>query len=255
MKRNSYYRVIHGKANSLKAILFALFYHFSGVPRVTMEVFLRKNFGERHFSFGVALVVAFFLCVFPFLFVELSMGQRGNPWIDFLKHYLTWYIFFGCFMWKSWNHYKAIQLEKKDGFNYEKSSVYEGDIHPFFFGLRYKGREFTPLEIECILEPSIFFGAGLILLLLGQWVGVLLFVCSIIYGLSYRALYHAGDMMILDYIDNLLYGKYMEDAYMNNMHPSENHGVVFRGRHVMSEATRKEMASAVCEQEEIYTAQ
>jgi len=254
MIRNSYFRAIHGMASSLKMQFFALIYQFSGIPRMVMEAFLRKNFGERHFSFSLALAIAFILMAIPVQYLDFGMGQRGNPGLDFLKHYLTWYIFVGVFIWQSWKHYQVIQKEKMDGFNYDKSSVYEGDVHPFFFGLRYKGRAVTAFEIECFIEPAVFLGAGLILAILGQSIGWLFIICSLIYGMSYRALYYAGDIMILDYIDQKLYNEYLEKAYMNNMHPSETHGVQFRGRHINNEVTRREMAPALVDNEKTYTA-
>ena len=54
MQKNLYYRAIARRENMFKLLLLSFFNFFSSYARLLLEVFTRKNFGERYFRLSSA---------------------------------------------------------------------------------------------------------------------------------------------------------------------------------------------------------
>ncbi|CAG5011145.1 hypothetical protein DYBT9275_04891 [Dyadobacter sp. CECT 9275] len=60
MKTNLYYRAVFRRQSMLNEFVMDFFLYFCSYPRLMLEVFVRKNFGERYFSFFSALMIGYF---------------------------------------------------------------------------------------------------------------------------------------------------------------------------------------------------
>ena len=54
MTKNLYYRTVFMRVNSIKEIILGFFLAIASYPRMLLEVFTRKNMGERYFSLATA---------------------------------------------------------------------------------------------------------------------------------------------------------------------------------------------------------
>src|SRR6056297_2426434 len=62
-QNETYFRKVYRRF-SIKLILLSFFYQISSWPRLVIEVFIRKNMGERYFSIGQSIIV-FLILVAP----------------------------------------------------------------------------------------------------------------------------------------------------------------------------------------------
>jgi hypothetical protein len=109
-----------------------------------------------------------------------------------------------------------VEIQYKPGvFDFARFSLYSGDIHPRFFALHPLGHKLSVRAVEIFYEPAVFFVAGLVLWFLGQKLGVLFMVSSVLYGLSYAGAYKKGDNFVLDKIDVIILNEEYEDAFVN----------------------------------------
>lgn len=64
MKKNLYFQTMFQRTNGIKMIILDFFLSIASWPRLMIEVFIRKNFGERYFSLAAAITITviLFLC-------------------------------------------------------------------------------------------------------------------------------------------------------------------------------------------------
>jgi len=126
MKRDLYYSRSLRRENLLKKTFLGFFQYFASYPRLLLEVFVRKNFGERYFQLNSALWLAFLLALWPVLKTKLinpirnlwhsgaiphDIAGRSTPHHHAVPHsfpltpdemlmpqYLGWYIFLALFL-------------------------------------------------------------------------------------------------------------------------------------------------------------
>lgn len=204
---NGFYRAIIRRRHFISTFILPIFYDLCSWPRLLIEVFIRRDFGERYFSFSIALFVAILLAAYPIL--TANIGPMFNTYDYSSSHhswtrYITWYLFIILFLHFSYKRHREIKTSP-GVYDFARLSTNSGVFN--FIPLLYllptkKNRNFR--FIETILEPGMFFAIGSILALMGQSLGSLLVICSILYSLGYIAAYKIGDDYIMDQIDKMI---------------------------------------------------
>jgi hypothetical protein len=249
MKRNLYYRTMYKRTNLIKEFILSLFLTVSSYPRMLLEVFVRKNFGERYFSFATAVTVATIVAILPVMFFGAKLTFGGSPkWSVFFADYTTWYVFDFAFTFVAFKRWIEIKRNPMV-FDFKKFSLYSGDINPLFTQFNFFGN-INPRKIETMLEPLIFFVAGLLLWMAGQPVGYLLLICSIFYSLSYFGAYYQGDHFVMDKIDEMICNEEMFGAFVEDKDASETRGVRFTGRKPADDKVRRKVVESFFEDQE-----
>jgi hypothetical protein len=194
----------------------------TAMPKLILEVFIRKNFGERYFTFWSAIkatlvLVALPLSIlyFPRIFIIPKFQLQPIQWSDFFWSYATWYVFTIAFLIVAYKRHKETRRRSNE-YDFETDSLYSGDIHPRF--LKNKTLSVPDIKtIETISEPAFFFVIGIALILFGQSLGMLLVVCSILYSWNSRLQYKIGHHGTLDTIEERLFNNQKFETYVDNV--------------------------------------
>lgn len=250
--KNLYYRHVLKRTSILKSFIINLFVGIASWPRLLLEVFIRKNFGERYFSFSVAIFVGTLMALLPVAFrfgfsVLFRVRGPSGDFGMFMLDYGSWYVFVGAFLYFSYLHKKAMK-RNPSVFDMGKYSLYSGDINPVFKTiLKSLGMKPSIRRIECLIEPALFFIGGFILMMLGQSIGTLILVCSIIYGLSYLGSYYLGDSFVMDKVDEMICNEELFDAFVEGKDASETRGFRFYGHIPKDRAVRETLVGSFSE--------
>lgn len=276
MKKNLYFRHTYRRENILFNLVLGLFRMIASYPRLLLEVFIRKNFGQRYFRLSSVITVIFILGVYPVLSSQSArflrkFGFAASEQVSFMSQYLLWYGFLIAFGFMGWKHY--ISNKKNPAvFDFTRFSLSSGEINPRFLKVKIPHIKTDIRLVECVLEPALFLGAGIVLWLIGQKLGVLLTVSSIVYAFSYIDAYRQGDNFILDKNDEIICNEELEkafggdnkekgdnsnadDAAKDDMGNEDNKGFFFRGRVPVTEAGRKAILPLFMEDEKTTTVQ
>lgn len=263
MQKNLYYRHVIQRQNLFKALTLSFFFAFASWPRLLLEVFIRKNFGERYFRLSSAITVAVLLTALPFFLDKLNssvaMTQTDfNPFAEepaatpsgsgFLKSYIGWFIFLAGFVVVS--VYRHLEIKRNPSvFDFAKYSLYGGKIHPFFYGLKIGGKAPSLRLIESVLEPLPFLIAGVLLYMAGQSLGTLLIVCSIFYSLGYVAAYDIGDNFVMDTIDQIICNEELKSSFVDGKDEEQTRYFRFVGDRPDDPAKRSQILPLLMENE------
>lgn len=268
MKKNLYYRSTFQRGNMFKMFFLSLFQAFNSAGRLLLEVFTRKNFGERYFLLSPALGLTLLLALIPVIIVKfLSKPLLPAEGYDFsmmetsqqaaqavtpslMPDYLTWYIFLVCYVGISIKHHLDMR-HNPSVFDFEHFSLSSGEINPLFFKIKVPFMQTTVRTVECFFEPAVFFILGAVLWLVGQKLGILLVVTSIAYSFNYMNDYMHGDNFIMDKIDEMIANEEMEDAFVNELDESETRGFRIRGKRPKDEDMRRKLLAPMVGEEEI----
>lgn len=271
MKKNLYYRTTYRRENILFNLVLGLFRMIASYPRLLLEVFLRKNFGQRYFRLSSVITVIFILGVYPVLSSQSARFLRKFGFVaseqgSFMSQYFLWYAFLIAFGYMGWKHY--ISNKKNSAvFDFNHFSLSSGDTNPLFLKVKIPHIKTSTRLVECVLEPALFLGAGIVLWLIGQKLGVLLTVSSIVYAFSYIDAYRQGDNFVFDKIDEMICNEELEKAFVGveesqdgNSSDSKadtlddiHNGFRFRGRKPESQKRRKEILPFFTEDENTTT--
>ncbi|MBN8865543.1 MAG: hypothetical protein J0H92_19365 [Sphingobacteriales bacterium] len=229
MQKTTYFRAVMRRQNHVKNFFFDLALTFASFPRLMIEVFIRRNVGQRYYSTSSVIVVLIFLLVTPRLIqITWESLPRENyferPPFDFTG----WYIFTLLFVIFSFLRRREVKRQPST-FDGGKLSVYSGDILPVFLKLRLWGKPANIRNVETIYEPLLVFAVGVILSLLGQTVGNLLQWSALFYGFSYAAAYKIGDDYLLDIIDEMIMKRHLADVIIHGKDGPQVQGVRFYG--------------------------
>lgn len=254
MKKQTYFQTMYRRRNAIKEALLAFFLGLSSYPRMLIETFIRKNMGERYFSFSGAMTLAAILAILPlFMAKGLERWNGGMSGFHFWGMFMTWYLYLAGFI------YMAIQRRDEikrlpSVFDFARFSLSTGRIHPWFFSLEWNGRRFDVRTIETVLEPGVFFFIGLVLWFSGQPIGFVLFVSSIFYAFSYSAAYHEGDNFIMDKIDERICNEELVNTFVDNTDRPNGRGFNFYGRRPADPEARRLVAEMFMRDEETVEA-
>lgn len=228
-----------GLRRKLSAVdyVLAFFLAFCSIPRILLEVFIRKNFGERYLRLSAVIIIAFLMALWPLFVIgtysAIAYATKSKQatalagWTAF--NYISWYVFLFAFVGISIYHWRKLKRSRSK-FDFSKYSLYAGDIHPLFSTIQINGKAPSTRLIECVLEPALFFLLGLSLWFMQQSIGTVLIICSIFYSLSYFAAYRQGDDFVLDKIDEMIIAEQMENIFIDDLDSEETHGVRFMGK-------------------------
>lgn len=230
----------------LKLIIWQFFLIFQSPGRMLIEVFIRRDFGERYFRLSTAIGIFLFLVLWPLkpLVEREIMGfylsgpygrdlpdlysQQDHTW-HFLSYGL-WYVYAGLFLWVCIGHHKAMK-RAPSVFDFARYSMSSGYINKKFADMAKNfGREGDIRFIEIWLEPLPFFLIGFMLSGMGQQLGPLLMASAVVYSFSYRMAYRWGDNYVMDIIDNMIVNRDLTASFVDDVDPSETGGYRFLGR-------------------------
>jgi hypothetical protein len=195
MKKNLYYRTVLRRRNILKEFFFDLFLMLAGLWRIYIENIIRKNMGERYFSYFLSILIAIILVLTPIITgrVFLIFSSYGSfDYADFFKNYTTWYIYTWFFIQYTIKRRQEIKREPSV-FDFKRFSLSTGTLEEFYVPFIPNKILNDPRKCDIIGEPLPFLVVGFFLMLLGQPLGIILFISSIIYSLSYVAAYYNGE--------------------------------------------------------------
>ena len=290
MKKNLYYQHVFGRTNAIKEFIYNFFLAISSWPRLILEVFLRKNMGERYFSFSNCVLIIVILCYLPFPITQLksavqafSPGQAGSGQAninDYMRsmggsmggavnrpatsendsgqqsdfiHVTTTNITWYLFLI---GFFIAALKRRKEVerlpsvFDFARFSLSSGVTVPALFNVKIGKRPTDIRVVSTIIEPAIFLIIGFILHLCQQLVGDLLMICSVIYSLSYFAAYHIGDNYIMDKIDEIICNENLKESLVEGREPVNNKGFNFEPRMPNDPGFRKTVYESFFEEEE-----
>lgn len=205
MKQDTYYQKVFARRNLVKEILMQLFMGLASWPRLLLEVFVRKNLGERYFSLSIGIFLSIVLAVVPYV-IESTTGYGEIDLWDYTKNYFTWYLYIAAFLYFSLRRQKEID-HSPSFFELPRFTLSTGDVNQKFFQIKIKGEPIDRRFIETKLEPVLFLAIGIILILFHQKIGILISVCSILYSLSYIAANYLADEHIKNEMDKIVVSK------------------------------------------------
>lgn len=248
MKRNLYYKTVLRRTNSVKMGFLSFFLALASWPRLLLEVFIRKNFGERYFSLATAVIIFLILAFAPMFRGFARMYSYGNNGLwETIKDDPTWYIFLVAFLVACYFRQKEVQREPSV-FDFARYSLSSGNINPFFYNIKMFGKEPDPRTVATILEPGFFFIVGLALFLMKQPVGVLIIICSICYSLGYMGAYYQGDEFVMDRIDEMICNEEMFASFVEGKDSSQTRGFnPYTGRKPADRNMRQKVADSFTE--------
>lgn len=251
MKKNLYYRNVYKRANVFQSFSVFIFNVIASYPRLTLEVFIRRNLGERYFAFVPSIFWGILLALVPFVLSgSLNPFGRTRYGSSFsFETYWSWHLFvllylFFCVI-------RKIEMQRKPSvFDFGRFSLSTGESLPFFYKLKIKGLPPNSRTIETLLEPLLFFIIGFFLIQLGQIVGWLILVFSILYSLSYRGAYKLGDDFVMDKIDEQIANEETYNSFVADQEPSLTRGMRFYGRRPADPEKRRQVADSFIEEDE-----
>lgn len=252
MKKNLYFRQVYRRENVLKDFIYAAFYKLASYPRMLIEVFIRRNFGQRYFSPATAVTIMVVLFLWPVMVYRIFqsngrlLSDLGIEEPNWLWAYSGWYLLLVAFGYFAYLRYKEIK-QNPSVFDFGRFSLCTGDIHPLFYKLKIFGKTPSIRKIEIWCEPALFFLIGLLLGLTGQRVGGLLMDCSILYALSYAAAYKQGDDFVMDKIDETIMNEELENAFVNDATSDNTRGVRFYSHKPDAKSLRRKVAESMIE--------
>lgn len=255
MKVNMYYRSVLRRASDANQSLLTAFLKISSWPRMLLEVFIRKNFGERYFSFSTGILIIFVLALFPLATESGYYFFSRNPYYHqlssgFWSRNLLWYLYLVLFFIQCLVRKKEIE-RLPSVFDFARYSLSSGLVHPFILNFKWNGKPLDIRTIETLVEPGLFFVLGLLLSLFGQTLGILLIICSIIYWLGYEAAYNLGDQFVMDKIDEMICNEELANSFIEGKNASETRGVQYYGRKPADPDARRKLAETFLEEEVI----
>lgn len=251
MGKNLYLREVYFRQNWMKEFILDNLYFLASPFRLILEVLIREGFGSRYFSFGQGVTMLLVLSPMPFVATHfLNFWETEFQWGYLLTHFMTWYLFSFYVLWTLLKRKKEIKLDRKiNGF--EKFSRAAGSLTEEFVNLlSLVPRKFTPRQTEILAEPGFFFIAGVVLTIIGQYVGIALIISALMYSVSYYLAYRRTDNFIQDLLDELYTNQMFEEEFLNGKNESEDSGIVLLGDWPTDPGIRKSLSRMIVNDDE-----
>jgi hypothetical protein len=220
--KQTIFRVVTaGRASAVYDVTSDFIFKLTSYPSYIVEVFMRKHFGERYYSFSVAVIITL-LMLYPYFF----LGGRIRETLG-----LSWVIFTVLFLIKSIRHRLEFRRFSMT-YDYDRFSYTDGEIFPFWYsliGTKLLGLTVTRYRILVLFEPAIPILVGLILMLIPytRAVGVLIFLSGFLFAYRSTMKAYAARSHVLDAIDDQLIAKWKHDVIMEEKPKSETGGLSF----------------------------
>ena len=229
MKAAIYQKAMMRRKNPIADHIVNFIYNLTTVPKLTLEVFIRKSFGERYFSFAMGIITCIVLSVLPYFFP--TTDKYPFSIFQMIGANLLWYGYVGALVTVLIIRKREIAREPSV-FDFAKYSLYQGKhVNWYIEYIILKIPYLTPRVIDKVVDPGFFFLIGLLSILLNSpFLGVWLIFSSLCYHLSNTIAYHQGDHFVMDLIDGDLVVRQMENSLVFNMSPEETQGFSIYGR-------------------------
>ena len=248
MKKNLYYRHVYKRRNALWEFVLHTFLSISSGPRLLLEVFIRRNMGERYFSLSTGIFIALALAFYPMI-ASATTNMFGARVENSASRYLTWYLFIPAFLY--FCHRRSEEIKRLPSvFDFARFSLSTGEINLRFYQFERSSGPNTVRRIETLIEPLTFGVIGFILMVADQALGGLLILCSIIYSLSYMAAYKIGDDFVMDKIDEMLCNEEMVNSFVDGFDPTQTRGVKYYGRRPADPDIRRKLVDSFMEDDD-----
>ena len=221
MKTKHFYAATLGRKNMLKTLILVFFFSITSYFRLALEVFVRKRFGVSYFNLGSAITVFAILLFIPYLHMRTWYTFEVT---EFIKQFVTWYAFAFAFAYKCCLRYRENHLAPGE-FDFSKHSQYGGDHDYRFYQINFFGNEPTSRQVATLLEPALFLGIGIALIIMGQPIGYVITVCSILYSLGYFGAFHLGDTYVQEeIIDKMIMAEELKETSLSGRYPDRDKG-------------------------------
>lgn len=253
MKRNAYFAQVLKPESGKQLLVIQLMLWISQMLSMPLKVFVRKRFGERYFIFPMLCLVLLALVVFPpvitdmWSFIKHPDHSNFSVW-GFLWHYTSWYVLIGLCLKQGIERWKEIKREPSV-FDFGKYSLYAGDILPWFYNFKYKGKKVDIRQVETFYEPAFFFIAGSLLFLFGQYIGIFIAGVSLFLWWSNWIFYNAGDNFLMDCIDEIICNEEMAATFLDATDDENKRGFRFFGERPVDPEMRKKLLGALVDQD------
>jgi hypothetical protein len=233
MEKSLNFSSVFHRRNIIKEFFMGLFLAIASYPRLLLEVFLRRNMGERYFSFASVITVFLILVLFPFL-LEKTFAMRV-VWDNTL-----WYLFLILFLYVG--NQRRLEIKRLPSvFDFARYSLDQGLLHPLLRQLALD-RNFNIRTMNILVEPGVFLVIGILFLLISQsLLGGLLILSALLFSFSYMAAYHYGDQMVMDLIDKIIVSEEKMKSFIDDEDPSRTRGVHFYGRKPADKSKRRKV--------------
>jgi len=237
MLKEAHFRDLYKRQSFVMTEIKKLIYSLTCNVRFILDVLIRTNIGERHFSTLYAVWVGLILCFIPFAYGFSNRYQYSSS-LSVVWDNLTWYMFVVFYAYSCIKRRREIAT-KPGVFEFARMTYSTGEINKRFFGLKIFGAKADGRFIETFLEPLFFLVIGSVLLIFGQKVGLLILVASSCYSISYHLAYRIGDNIIMDNIDIQIISKGMANLMSGNDAETSPLGNNFRAEIPKDKANRK----------------
>jgi hypothetical protein len=240
----TYFEEVYARESKLKNAILNFLILISSYPRLIIEVFTRRRFGERYFSTISVIIVTALMFYLPFLMEgDLNLyryQQLSRYGMSTMDGYGTWFAYAGLFLLFSiWHMY---EIDKNGSvLKFQRFSLSTGQVHPFFLKIPFVSIK----TIDIYIEPLPFFIGGYILSRFGQSIGTLLMICSIIHSLSHMAAYAKGESFLMDKVDEMIFNESLERVFVDDESSDKNRGVRVYSDKPTSPELRKKVVDAM----------
>jgi hypothetical protein len=240
--KTEFYRSVFKRGSYLKSWFLTLATFLTSYPRMMIEVFIRRNFGCRYFNYISVITLAVLLYIIPYNLVDTQVF--GSNAFAVIQANWAWYAFIGAFLTFGTMRWLEIR-QAPSTFNFSKFTQYMGDVSPLKDMLGVNLRVY-----EIVVEPAMFFIIGMVFHWMGQSLGMLLILASILYSCSYMAAYMSGDDAIMDMIDEVLFNQNIKGILMEDNQPVKANGVQLRGNMPASKPMRQSLLNSIAGEED-----
>lgn len=241
-KRNIFIEIHQGRTNHAIDFFIGLFMTFASHASAIVEVFLRRKFGERYITLAQSISL-FFVLNISGLWLANIFNLGGGA-------ILTLFLFSFAFLGFSIFH--RIEISKYGTtYDFKRFSLSDGEIAPFWWnkviGKEILGIKISNYHVQTLLEPAVPVIVGIVLLPLGftRPVGLLLFICGIIFGIRNFSKAQQGRNWVLDNIDKKITSEMKYDVFIGRKPKKDTKGVYLPIELPEDEEIRKSLYSIV----------
>jgi hypothetical protein len=210
-KKHIFYRDSYRRKKLFNIGFFDNLFDNCSYPRLMLEVFVKRQMGERYLTTTVCAIVWFFLIGFPILWTRVQYFYYGlvspydyRPEITtvIINSYWSWYGFTVAYSICAWKRLKETRRRPFE-FDFSKYSYSLGATAQVIEKLNIPFVKKTNRNLEMIYEPAPFFVLGILFWIIDQPLGILLILSSIMYAISYFLGYNSSKEYVLDQIDEM----------------------------------------------------
>lgn len=246
MKTTLYLRQIDPFIRFVWPITLLILAGIASIPARIVEIFMRRNFGERYFSWEIPMLI-FVLLIAPYI-VQIYIGYPGSSPFTFLHALLCLAI-----PYATYKRHKEVK-RSTDTFDDTVYSYYSGDQLKMWDKVRAKYPKLKAdyVRVERYYEGAVFILIGFVALLIPftMVIGVTMMVAGISYIIKVYYRYQMGRSYILDMIDKKIINEQMYDTFVNENPPDKTQGFQWSGPKPGSRDVREKIYEQMLEEED-----